>query len=341
MSESVRGLPADLLKRVSRSFYLTLRVLPAAVRPQIGLAYLLARATDTVADTDVLAVGKRLNALENLQAAILGTSSPDETLAACFRDLAGHQASPGERVLLEQITSILDALEQFSEEDRQRIREVLAVITSGQELDLRRFGAATEKRIVALADDAELDDYTYRVAGCVGEFWTRLCRTHLFPRAAIDGAWLLANGVRFGKGLQMVNILRDLPEDLRKGRCYLPAPQLASHSLLPADLLSPHSMPRFRHCFEDYLALADAHLAAGWAYTNSLPRSQMRVRLACAWPLLLGIRTIEKLRVGNVLDAGHRIKVSRAEVRSLLRRSVLLYPFPTAWHDLFEKAREG
>ncbi len=40
----------DLLKRTSRSFYLTLRVLPAAVRPQIGLAYLLARTTDTVAD---------------------------------------------------------------------------------------------------------------------------------------------------------------------------------------------------------------------------------------------------------------------------------------------------
>ena len=33
----------ELLKQTSRSFYLTLRVLPAAVRPQIGLAYLLAR----------------------------------------------------------------------------------------------------------------------------------------------------------------------------------------------------------------------------------------------------------------------------------------------------------
>ena len=39
-----------LLKSVSRSFHLTLRVLPAAIRPQIGLAYLLARATDTVAE---------------------------------------------------------------------------------------------------------------------------------------------------------------------------------------------------------------------------------------------------------------------------------------------------
>jgi len=57
----------DLLKNVSRSFYLTLRVLPGAVRPQIGLAYLLARATDTIADTDIISVGERLDGLRRLR----------------------------------------------------------------------------------------------------------------------------------------------------------------------------------------------------------------------------------------------------------------------------------
>ena len=61
-----------------------------------------------------------------------------------------------------------------------------------------------------------MDDYTYRVAGCVGEFWTRLCRAHLFPRAVVDDAMLLRDGIRFGKGLQLVNILRDIPADLRR-----------------------------------------------------------------------------------------------------------------------------
>ena len=56
----------DLLKKVSRSFYLTLHVLPGTVRPQIGLAYLLARATDTVADTDVIPVEERLTTLRRL-----------------------------------------------------------------------------------------------------------------------------------------------------------------------------------------------------------------------------------------------------------------------------------
>ena len=62
----------SLLKATSRSFYLTLRVLPARVRPQIGLAYLLARTTDTIADTELVPVQGRLDALESLRGRILG-----------------------------------------------------------------------------------------------------------------------------------------------------------------------------------------------------------------------------------------------------------------------------
>ena len=65
----------DLLRATSRSFYLTLRVLPAPIRGQIGLAYLLARTTDTVADTELLPVEQRLTALQKLRQRILGQSS--------------------------------------------------------------------------------------------------------------------------------------------------------------------------------------------------------------------------------------------------------------------------
>src|SRR5204863_1865909 len=131
----------------------------------------------------------------------------------------------------------LALLETMSGADRKLIRCVLDIITSGQELDLRRLGSASVGVIAALATDADLDDYTYRVAGCVGEFWTRICRTHLFPTAPLDDAWLLANGVRFGKGLQLVNILRDLSADLHEGRCYMPAAELRRAGLTAAALL--------------------------------------------------------------------------------------------------------
>ena len=212
MSGDRKELLGDLLKATSRSFYLTLRVLPAAVRSQIGLAYLLARTTDTVADTEIIPLAQRLAALRALRERILGQSATPLN----FGDLARQQGSPAERVLLEKVEAGLALLNTLSTADLHLVRDVLVTITSGQELDLQRFGqsglppATAPRPIIALQTDAELDDYTYRVAGCVGEFWTKICRAHLFPNARLDEAQLIADGIRFGQGLQLVNILRDL-----------------------------------------------------------------------------------------------------------------------------------
>src|SRR5579862_7774300 len=95
----------EVLKATARSFYLTLRVLPARVRPQIGLAYLLARTTDTVADTEIVPPAQRLDALQKLRDRILGRSSA----SLDFRELARQQGSPAERLLLENAEASLAA----------------------------------------------------------------------------------------------------------------------------------------------------------------------------------------------------------------------------------------
>src|SRR6185369_10699959 len=237
-----------LLKATSRSFYLTLRILPEPVRPQIGLAYLLARTTDTIADTQIVPVAERVAALGQLRARILGQQSGRME----FKALAQHQGSPSERAILERVEETLGLLEECVPEDRVLIREVLRIITSGQELYLTRFAGASADHLVALRTEAELDDYTYRVAGCVGEFWTRICRAHLFKAAKLDDETLQKQGVRFGKGLQLVNILRDLAADLRQGRCYLPESELRAHGLDPAELLLPENMTRLLPVCEVY-----------------------------------------------------------------------------------------
>ena len=325
----------DLLAAVSRSFYLTVRVLPAKIRRPIGLAYLLARATDTIADTTVVPEEQRLEALDQLRRRILGEDVP----LAGLEELADGQSLPEERALLVRIEEAIGLHASLPEEDQRRIREVLETICSGQELDLRRFSGASEEALVALPTDADLDDYTYRVAGCVGEFWTHTCRASLFPHAALDDALLLQRAVRFGKGLQLVNILRDLPKDLAQGRCYLPKDALKASGLTPEDLQEPATMPRFLPLYGGYLDRAAAHLAAGWSYTNMLHRGQVRVRLACAWPILIGLRTVARLRLANVLDPAKRVKINRREVKSLMARSVLCYPWRSAWQRLFEHAR--
>ncbi len=321
-----------LLKEVSRSFYLTLRVLPAAVRPQIGLAYLLARATDTIADTGLVSLEHRRAALNALRDRIVGQRRE----AVDFGDLAGHQATPGEAVLLRHCEEIIQCLAAFDARDQTHIRDVIATITSGQDLDLVRFDGAGPNQLKALATDADLDDYTYRVAGCVGEFWTRVCWAHIPAIGQLDAQFLLSNGVRFGKGLQLVNILRDIPADLQKGRCYLPVQSLADRHLQPGDLLDMANIERFRPLLGDLLDRADGFLSDGWAYTKALPRTCIRVRLACAWPILIGRETTTKLRHENVLDPARKVKISRAQVRSILLRSVALYPFANAWNRLGE-----
>jgi farnesyl-diphosphate farnesyltransferase len=321
----------NLLRDVSRSFYLTLRVLPSAIRPQISLAYLLARATDTIADTDLVPLESRLEALRLLRERILGNSKVPVNLG----ELTRHQSAPAERVLLERCEEAVHILETTPPEDRQRIRDVLSIITSGQELDLTRFAGADSRHVMALDTDSELDDYTWRVAGCVGEFWTHICRARLFPGAPLDDSSLLANGIRFGKGLQLVNILRDIPRDLANGRCYLPRQALAKAGLKPQDLFTASNETALRPLYNGYLDQAQAHLQAGWEYTNALPRGQVRLRLACAWPILIGAKTLAKLRRMAILDTSRRIKVSRAEVRNIMARTLLFYCRQRAWREQF------
>ncbi len=336
----------DLLKRVSRSFYLTLRVLPADVRRPVGLAYLLARTTDTVADTALVPAADRLATLDTFRRGILhGGVQLDLSQfltppASSPRPTTTPQASDAERALLTRATETLQALNELPQADRQMVNKVLEIIISGQALDLERFAQASVESLVALRSETELDDYTYRVAGCVGEFWTETCRAHLFPEATFDMECLLRRAVRFGKGLQLVNILRDVPEDLRHGRCYLPADRLAEHGLEPSRLLDPAAMAALTPLYREFLARAEGLLADGWTYANMLPRNQARVRLACAWPILIGVRTLARLRASNVLDPSRRVKLSRSEVRRLLAASVWCYPRRRAWERLFDRARQ-
>src|SRR5215469_16175347 len=309
----------ELLRTTSRSFYLTLRVLPRAIRSQIGLAYLLARTADTIADTEIVPLDQRLEALQKFRERILDKSAARVN----FSNLAGRQGAPEEKLLLEKAGDSLDAVQKFSESDQKLIRNVLVTIISGQELDLKRFAPKEKVQVIAVESARDLDDYTYRVAGCVGEFWSKLCRAHLFTDARIEESQFMINAVRFGKGLQLTNILRDVPADFKKGRCYLPAEKLEQAKLLPQTMLSPIHEQKFLPLFHEYLDKAEDHLRAGWEYTNALPFSQFRLRLACAWPILIGMKTVEKLRRASLIDLKENLKIPRTEVKRIMVRSLL------------------
>jgi farnesyl-diphosphate farnesyltransferase len=307
MATTQTELIGPLLRGVSRSFYLTLRVLPREIRPQISLAYLLARATDTIADTKAVPRAKRIVALQQLQNL---SHVPD--LGA----IAEQQTSAAEKQLLEQMEDCVIALGRFDEGDGRRIQELLKIIVGGQIFDLQQFPGETEKELVALSSDEELDRYTYMVAGCVGEFWTKMCVAHLPGLRDWNADEMCKLGVRFGRGLQLVNVLRDIPKDLRIGRCYLPVKE-------PRALLDPKNFEAIRDVYARWLDTAVDHLDAGWQYTMEIARSETRLRLACIWPIWIGLMTIARLRVENPLDLERRVKISRGEVYGVMVRSFL------------------
>lgn len=292
----------ELLKLVSRSFYLTIRALPRPLREPIGLAYLLARATDTIADTVQAPVEIRLEELRTLARSIQG---------AHHKPLSGtiRPAHEGEMLLLSQVDDCLEALRETPVPLRMEIKTVLGRIIRGQELDLLRF----ERDFTGIQTAEELEEYTFLVAGCVGEFWTRVCM-HKGVKIS-DPERMCALGVRFGKGLQLVNILRDIPADLKSGRCYLPKTELIE---IGADL---RTLAGAEPVYAKWLERAYEQMEAAYEYIAALPPG--RVRYACILPWRLGVLTLRKIESIPPWKQQERIKVSRKEVRGTCLRGLM------------------
>jgi farnesyl-diphosphate farnesyltransferase len=320
---STDELLGGLLRQVSRSFYLSLVILPRPLREPLGLAYLLARAADTVADTRLIARPQRIGHLQTLRRAYAGEPTEVGAVAgAC----APQQSNAAERRLLEQVPAVLDAVAALPAVDQGGVRAVLTTITDGMLFDLARFPGEDAAGLAALETLEDLDRYTYLVAGCVGEFWTDLHLAHRPRLAGWDAGAMRATGVRFGKALQMTNVLRDVPSDLALGRCYLPARELAALGLTPADVLTPAGAARARPLLTRLLGVALAHYDAAWRYTLAIPRTEWRMRLACAWPLLIGQATLEQVAAHPNPFASTPLKISRGAVRKILAGSTLGVP---------------
>jgi len=325
-------LDAEILRSVSRSFYLSIRFLPAQLREPIALAYLLARTTDTIADTAQIATSVRMETLKLLSSGIQGTASREAVteLVASFVSL---QENERERQLLASLRDCLAQLEGMEHVDRNDIRVVLEQITRGQMLDLERFGDPKEVR--ALGTAADLDEYTYLVAGCVGEFWTRLCYRHVRQFASQTGNEMLALGKRYGMSLQLINVLRDAGSDLRAGRCYFPEHELSAVHLTPSQIL--HEPERFQPVYRTWLDKAKASLVAGMEYSRAI--TNRRVRAATVLPALIGARTLALLNAAGPAALQRTVKVARQEVRTMMLSLALTLASRRKIGAMFEGAK--
>jgi farnesyl-diphosphate farnesyltransferase len=295
----------QLLKGVSRSFYLSLRLLPRRMRGAASLGYLLARTSDTLADASAAPAEARLASLDAFSRALAGAGPQLHWEPGVFNGIA----DPRERILLGNTDSLFAWLEHLPEAESSLVREVVGTIIGGQKLDIERFGAACGEDPACLSDDAELEDYIWRVAGCVGAFWTKLGFLTLGGHfSQNDPQQLITRGIDYGKGLQLVNILRDTAADLAEGRCYLPLPD-------PRDttrLMSEHGR---------WLDRAMDYVKEGFEYAKAL--ESLRLRAASVLPAMLAGKTLELLKNAGPDMLRKRIKVPRSYVYLALMRAFI------------------
>jgi farnesyl-diphosphate farnesyltransferase len=309
MTPSEREL-FGILRGVSRSFYISVRFLPERIRLTIALAYLLARASDTIADAN--GTEPRLRS-EFLAQFLKQIRDGDFNPSLEVTPFLANQAEGPEKTLLLHINPVVQSLGLIATQHRELVAEVLSKIIHGQTLDIQRFEMRPGTQ--GLSDDGSLEEYTYLVAGSVGEFWTKVCLLEWRGYSNQPETKLLGLGRDFGNGLQLINILRDFPNDLRQGRSYLPVTNLEIVAADP-DLA--------RSEWERWRQRALSYLEGGWQYVNAV--RPPRVRFACAVPLFIGVHTLDLLGREPKLRPG--IKVSRSEVKSLMCWAAALAWFP-------------
>lgn len=287
-SMSAENRYSEILKETSRAFYLSLAILPAGAREPLSLAYLLARAADTVADSATDHKEDRAPTLRLMQTSLSSDVGELPTRLSLF-----HPEKEGERRLLAVYPRVVRLLHEADEPIKRPIQDVVGTLIDGMLWDQELFHQ--DDCLNGLSAE-ELEKYTYLVAGCVGPFWSRVCAlsdsrlSHLTEQDEM--------AVEFGKALQWVNILRDIPQDQEENRFYLPP--LTSPEFAGAFLRGSH---RVLDAFE-----------AACLYPLLFPRFFIRHRLAVFLPLALGLRTLERLFRSGGPRHGERVKVSRREV---------------------------
>lgn len=301
-------LTKKVLADVSRSFYLSLRLLPAGMREGTGVAYLLARLSDTLADAGAVLENERVRALAGFRKVMAGKDERSGWLAGLAIFKNDDSLKPGEIRLLARAGDCLAAFDGLPDWQKSAIHEVVETITDGQTWDLTRFRG---KGVVALAEDAELLRYCYQVAGCVGEFWTRMAAGQGEKFGGVSEEKMRLLGLKYGEALQLINILRDVPEDLERGRCYLPGVDFSDAQKAKDELLRERTR---------WIATARQGLCAAHEYCDVL--GGKRLRVASRLPAMIGEKTLDLLDEADWDRWKSGVKVSRKTVRREMWRAL-------------------
>lgn len=298
------------LQKVSRTFALTIPLLPMPLADWVGNAYLLCRIVDTIEDDAHLTTASKKQHIEVYLAALQGLTDGvawSHDLHSALSELTPH----GERLLIADIPAVLARLASFP-------APVQAILIRG--VSIMSKGMALQQECVVIAQRADLDRYCYSVAGVVGELLTELFAFYS-PAIATEKVTLAPLAVSFGEGLQLTNILKDVWEDASRGVCWLPSPTQSGGDF------SACSLELQQQILDEHLALAHGHLRDALRFTQLLPRQEQGLRQFCLWAIGMALLTLQKIHATPQFRQSSQVKISRRQVKSIILGCQLLGQF--------------
>ena len=274
----------DLLEKTSRTFALSIPVLPEPTHREVMIAYLLFRIADTFEDASHWPPEKRITSLHDFNE-LLRKPSPNRArslakgwVAASISPHAGYT---------ELMTEVPFVLGEFWKLEPEAIEHIKTYVTRSSD-GMASIVSRTKGGSLVLTSVHDLQAYCYIVAGIVGEMLTELFLLGR-PELTEVAPYLRKRAATFGEALQLVNILKDSAVDAAEGRSYLPS-----------------GVPR-----GEIFALARRDLGVAGEFIRALQlgESPRGIVEFCALPVLLAWSALERVE-----KHGPGSKISRPEV---------------------------
>lgn len=317
------------LEKVSRTFTLSIRILPPDLKEFIGHAYLICRFLDSLEDAENICIKKKHEALQKA-IKILDEKRITEDEKKYFCDFAKLQKFPEyEHKLLCNFDILIKGLLIFPEEVVKSITVWAIEMAEG----MIKYSFGKDENPFPHFNRSELEEYTYYVAGTVGlmlsEIFGNSCNISDVKRKIMN-----KHAVAFGKALQYVNIIKDSRSDYQEGRCFIPDDILKENGLSKEDFFKKEMKVEINFVYLSLFKKAWEYLNNALMYIEALPVRFWRVRLFCIWPVVLAAKTLVAIsdNLENFIEDSAKFKITRAEVKKSI-----FFSYPAGVSNIYFK----
>jgi farnesyl-diphosphate farnesyltransferase len=320
----------EILPAVSRTFSISIRLLPGELGAAVRCAYLICRIADTIEDERTMSAQAKAVLFDRL-AACFDDADAVHGIALAADALTGN---PADTRLVRNSDLVFAAYRELPEKTRGIVQHWTREMIVG----MRKFVLAYPHGVRIQSLD-EYKEYCYYVAGTVGYLVTDLWHEHSPSIGTRRHAILRERCHAFAEALQTVNILKDVARDAEhENSIYIPEQLLRAHGSAHASILAPDRARQTRAALAALTQLAWHDLDQAKAYVLAIPRRAVAIRLSCVLPLLFAYATLRDLT--RFADTpGSIVKISRSEVKSLTLLSVVGVLSNRAMSRLVERAR--